>query len=314
MTQGSPLAARPIPEQASAIPSIDLAEIQDLRFARDDIQYGTIAAMSDILGRSPIAHRHDTFLQIHFVEKGTFELFNDTEHTQAQGPAIFVTPPAVPHAFAFSPDASGHVLTLNQHLVHRILERDRSLPGPEQLIPFCTELGDEAAGRINGRLSSLFELLNLELEESDRGSQSTCEGLVQAILAIVLRRQASNGNQDVAGFRGQLPLYRRFLGLVERHYRAQQPVAFFAEQMGLTEWHLFELVQTCGGTTPKSLQRARLLQEAKRQLAFSTASVKEVAAHLGFSDTAYFCRFFRKGLGTTPSLYRKQVQRSEADS
>lgn len=304
------LSAHPIPDQASAIPSIDLAEIQGRSFNNHDIQYGTITALSDILGRSPIAHRHDNYLQIHHVTKGSFELFNDTRRTEARGPAIFVTPAAVPHAFAFSLDAGGHVLTLSQHLVRRILERDRSLPGPEELAPFCIEFTSADQLAVHARLSTLYGLLELELEESTRGGQAACEGLVQSILALTLGIQPGDGGEPVSVPHQQLPLYRRFLGLVEQHYRDHRPVTFFAQLMGLTEWHLFELVHACGSTTPKSLLRDRLLQEAKRQLAFSTASVKEVAAHLGFSDTAYFCRFFKMKLGTTPSAYRKQMQQT----
>lgn len=308
------LSAHPIPDQASAIPSIDLAEIQVRTFTNHDIQYGTITALSDILGRNPIAHRHDNYLQIHHVMKGSFELFNDTRHTEARGPAIFVTPAAVPHAFAFSPDASGHVLTLGQHLVRRILERDNSLPGPEELTPFCIEFKSADQHSIHARLSTLYGLLDLDLGESRCGAQAACEGLVQSILALTLSMQPNEGGIMIHASRQQLPLYRRYLSLVERHYRDHRPVSFFAQQMGLTEWHLFELVHACGSTTPKSLLRDRLLQEAKRQLAYSTASVKEVAAHLGFNDAAYFCRFFKMKLGATPSAYRKQLQQAEPTS
>ena len=308
------LSASSIPDEASAIPSIDLAEIQVRSFNNHEIQYGTIAALSEILGRSPIAHRHDNYLQIHYVMKGSFELFNDTRHTEASGPAIFVTPAAVPHVFAFSLDASGHVLNLSQQLVRRILERDRSLPVPEELVPFCIELENADQHVVHARLSALYDLLDGELDESRRGGNAIFEGLVQSILALTLSLQPDHGGEAVSTSHQKLPLYRRFLGLVEQHYRDHRSVSFFAQRMGLTEWHLFELVHVCGKTTPKSLLRERLLQEAKRQLAFSTVSVKEVAAHLGFSDTAYFCRFFKMKLGTTPSSYRKQMQQANGAS
>lgn len=306
--------ARAIPKEASAIPSIDLAEIQVRSFSNHEIQYGTIAALSEILGRSPIPHRHDNYLQIHHVMKGSFELLNDTRRTEANGPAIFVTPAAVPHAFSFSLDAGGHVLTLSQHLVRRILERDRSLPGPEELVPFCIEIKNSDCLAVHATLSTLYGLLNRELDESRRWGTAVCEGLVQSILALTLGIQPGRGGGTISSSSQQLPLYRRFLGLVEQHYRDHRSVSFFAQHMGLTEWHLFELVQACGNTTPKSLLRERSLQEAKRQLAFSTASIKEVAAHLGFSDTAYFCRFFKMKIGTTPTSYRRQMQQAEADS
>ncbi len=53
------------------------------------------------------------------------------------------------------------------------------------------------------------------------------------------------------------------------------------------------------------LARARLL------LAQSSLSIKEVAACAGFKDAQYFCRFFHKKAGMTPSLWRA---RSEYDA
>jgi AraC family transcriptional regulator, 4-hydroxyphenylacetate 3-monooxygenase operon regulatory protein len=305
------LAAREIPDHPGAIPSIDLAEIHGRSIARDDIQYGTIEALSNILGRRPIAHRHDQFLQIHFVESGTFELVNDTIRSRASGPALFFTPAAVPHAFAFSPDAKGHVLTVRQGLVHEILAGDSSLPGPEELHPFCVELHEAVELPSSSNLSNLFAMLQFELGDSAPGAHTSCGGLTSAILATSLRLYTTIHHSNDCNHH-QLPLYRRFLGLIELHYRSHLSVSQFAAELGLTEWRMFEIVNNCGGTTPKSLLRNRLVQEARRQLAFSTASVKEVAGYLGFSDSAYFCRFFKRQIGTTPSQYRAQVQQQAA--
>jgi AraC-like DNA-binding protein len=35
-------------------------------------------------------------------------------------------------------------------------------------------------------------------------------------------------------------------------------------------------------------------------------SIKEVAFQSGFEEEQYFCRFFKKTMGKTPSSYRKQ--------
>ena len=47
--------------------------------------------------------------------------------------------------------------------------------------------------------------------------------------------------------------------------------------------------------------------EARRFLAFSRLSVNEIATAMGFEDAAYFCRFFKRGQGVTPSDYRASL-------
>jgi AraC family transcriptional activator of pobA len=59
------------------------------------------------------------------------------------------------------------------------------------------------------------------------------------------------------------------------------------------------------GMTPMTLINARLILEAKRELAHSGLSVKEIAHDLGFSDAGYFSRFFRNHTKLSPSGFRE---------
>ena len=46
------------------------------------------------------------------------------------------------------------------------------------------------------------------------------------------------------------------------------------------------------------------MQEARRLLIFTTASINEIGYQLGFNDPAYFSRFFTREAGMTPGRYR----------
>jgi len=54
---------------------------------------------------------------------------------------------------------------------------------------------------------------------------------------------------------------------------------------------------------------ARLLLEAERDLVYTFIGVKEIALSLGFSDAAYFSRFFSKQERCTPIQFREQAHR-----
>ena len=47
-----------------------------------------------------------------------------------------------------------------------------------------------------------------------------------------------------------------------------------------------------------------MITEAKRSLIFGDMSIEQIAYWLGFLDTAYFTRFFRKEVGQSPSQFR----------
>jgi AraC-like DNA-binding protein len=48
--------------------------------------------------------------------------------------------------------------------------------------------------------------------------------------------------------------------------------------------------------------------EAKRQLCYTSQSIKEIAYDLGFEDSAYFSRFFKKSTQVSPIDYRNAAE------
>jgi AraC family transcriptional regulator, transcriptional activator of pobA len=69
------------------------------------------------------------------------------------------------------------------------------------------------------------------------------------------------------------------------------------------------LNRLCGaltGSTAFEIVQQRLALEARRRLVYVTGSVATIAAELGFKDSAYFCRFFRKHTAESPTVFRRR--------
>ena len=64
--------------------------------------------------------------------------------------------------------------------------------------------------------------------------------------------------------------------------------------------------------SPRVLIQQRILHEAVTRLERSAISIKQLAFVLGFKDTAYFNRFFRRQLGMPPGRYRRDIGRRDA--
>lgn len=99
-------------------------------------------------------------------------------------------------------------------------------------------------------------------------------------------------------------LRRRFLGLVEQHFRETRSVADYAAWLHVSPAGLTKALARAGDPPPTAIIAGRVLLEAKRRLAFSGESVKEVAFFAGFDDPHYFSRFFAKHTGMSPVEYR----------
>ena len=70
--------------------------------------------------------------------------------------------------------------------------------------------------------------------------------------------------------------------------------------MNLSEKHLNRISKECLNKTTSALIAERITLEAKRLLIHSKYTVTEVASELGYDDTSYFSRFFKKNCGETP--------------
>jgi len=51
----------------------------------------------------------------------------------------------------------------------------------------------------------------------------------------------------------------------------------------------------------------RMLLEAKRNLVYTSMTISVVSYTTGFSDPAYFTRFFKRQTGMSPKEFRKRV-------
>lgn len=96
------------------------------------------------------------------------------------------------------------------------------------------------------------------------------------------------------------------LQLIEKHFREQKPVSFYAAHFGLTSKRANEILKDAFGFSINALSQQLLTLEAKRALYNGVHSIKEIAYQLGFSDQSYFSRFFRKHTGISPEKFRSQ--------
>lgn len=107
---------------------------------------------------------------------------------------------------------------------------------------------------------------------------------------------------------------QRFARLLDRPTDpVERTVGAYAAHLGVSVGHLNHAVKTATGRTPGRIIRQAQVVEAKRLLAGSDLTVRQVADRVGFGDPAYFCRFFRRETGSTPGEYRRDIHAKHHD-
>ncbi|ASW73921.1 AraC family transcriptional regulator [Chryseobacterium piperi] len=102
----------------------------------------------------------------------------------------------------------------------------------------------------------------------------------------------------------------KFHSLVDRHFKTQKSIGFYAEELCITPNYLGIVCRKNYKMSPLEFIKERTLLEAKRLLYSSDKSIKEIAFELGFQNFSYFSYFFRSRTKLTPKAYREMLKKS----
>lgn len=286
------------------IPNIKLGEVYDQRYMNSDVHYEALGKLQDFFGVNMPAHRHDGFFQIHFVTKGSIRVFLDDVKYVYKAPVCFLTPPSVAHSFITDPICEGHVLTVKQNIIWPFLQTELKVLN---IMPLCISK-DSLDVNYHDDLNQLEHYFrNIEQEfQSHKVSRVPALKSLVSLIFIQLVRLGDVIAPRMTKCSGDLNLFRSFNELIENHFLEHWPLSKYAKALALTETRLNDICRRVADISSKKLIFDRQMQEAKRLLIFSDASINSICYQLGFKDPAYFSRFFTRHTGVRPSDYRHQ--------
>jgi transcriptional regulator GlxA family with amidase domain len=90
------------------------------------------------------------------------------------------------------------------------------------------------------------------------------------------------------------------------NYSAAAPVAAMMHIAGLPERSFARRFSKATGMSPMEYVHRLRLEEAKQMLETGDEPVEAVAAEVGYQDTSFFGRLFRRRVGLTPAHYRRR--------
>jgi AraC family transcriptional activator of pobA len=243
-------------------------------------------------------HRHAAFFQLFIVAAGQGELLSGGGVTHFAAPCAVFVPPGARHGFRYTRDVEGHVVTARADRLSAVAAADRAIAEfAERLRVVRLDADGEAA-----RAAEAVERLVAERDGLAPGRAMMLEALMTT--AIVALARAAGGVDSQAAL-GAEPRIERLLSLIGTHYSEHRPLAFYAAQLGVSATHLNRIARAATGLSVQGLVARRLVEMAGRDLVFTPSPVQTIAYALGFTDPAYFNRFFRRMTGMTPGAYRE---------
>ncbi|WP_338930466.1 AraC family transcriptional regulator [Streptomyces netropsis] len=251
--------------------------------------------------RAGYPHRH-SFYEIVYVTAGSGAHVIDLVRRPLRPPHLCVLLPGQVHYWDRVSGLRGVLMLFTEDF---LLAR----PGDRQLLRVLGErswlhlppgpAGSDAAG-----LGALIRAMEREFAARADGCASVLEAYLHILLVHALRlpgaRRPDTATGRAAGVSREFGLLLTGTGGA-----AEWSVGAYAARLGVSVGYLNEAVKRTTGRTPGELVRAARTLEAKRLLTGSDLGVGQVARRMGFSDPAYFCRFFRRETGASPGEFRR---------
>jgi AraC-like DNA-binding protein len=161
---------------------------------------------------------------------------------------------------------------------------------------------------VSHELQMLIESIKAELDNEDSSMEEMLRIFLKLIIIKATRIWKKEHQVASDEARQEVEFMRSFSQLVEWHYKRYHTVAEYADLLHISPKALNKRLTRYTNSTPNDIIKERIILEAKRLLAHTQLSVKEIGYKLGYDDTSYFIRLFSKQAEVTPQAFRQQYQ------
>ena len=155
------------------------------------------------------------------------------------------------------------------------------------------------------QLAQLYPLIHFYAEQSD--GYQIANSLARAVVLIVYKVIHSTAIEST---REKNFIVERVKNYIEEHYAEDLSLAELNGLVHSNEFYLSHVFKKATGYSPKEYILRRRIGKAQCLLSYTSLSLTEISARVGYDDSNYFSRAFKKIIGMSPRLYRQKWRES----
>ena len=246
-------------------------------------------------------HVHPDHVQILWISEGGARFVIEGEPLVAGARSLVVQPAGALHEIRFEPGTEGRVITVAVSYVQTVARDDPRLVAVTRT-PGVYAVADDSP--CAGTVPLYFQQIMTETTWEAPGRRMAIRGCFVNILVALMRLSENRTQSEPSRQDRDFELVTRYRAAIERHFREQKSLAFYARSIGVSTQRLNLACRTRAGRTASEVLYDRILVEAKRCLLYTEMTVAEIGHSIGYDDPAYFNRFFSKRVGAPPGSFR----------
>ncbi|AZA84626.1 AraC family transcriptional regulator [Chryseobacterium lactis] len=282
-----------------AIPTYDLSSISEHRFHVKRMDLRTLDSEEILMDKGIHRDSHYIFT---CMESGHVKMMVDFNMIEAQQSTVFCVLPGQVHQGLLMKDVNGWFVAVKSDLIPEVVRSvfEESLEGIRPVT-----IDKDWVDKINNIAALLHAAYMDETLASKEGFLVT-QSLLHTFVGMFAVLYSRENNSQTTHESRSLQLTRAFRIKVRKEYKTMKSPSEYAEILNVSRGYLTEVVRAVTGKPAQYWIHQEILIEAKRLLAFTHLTVKEIAYELGYNDHTYFSRLFSKLEDESPTEFRNQ--------
>lgn len=152
-------------------------------------------------------------------------------------------------------------------------------------------------------VTQLLDNMENELTKREEGYKFLSVSLFMQLIAFLSRTYASKSDSD----RSSLYQLGETISFIEQNLERNISIKELLEVSHMSESTLSRAFKKITGTSPLDYHLTKKIEKASTLLLQSDNTITMIAYDMGFSDSNYFSRQFKKIKGVTPREFRKKI-------
>lgn len=250
-------------------------------------------------------HMQNQF-EVIWVQEGAGLHIIDQQQYQLHPKTMYCAVPGQQHQLILQPGSTGYIISfkasfLNPGSADHDMMHEAGFFQQCSVVPGITIDNEE-------REQEMLDIVTRLIKETDNYFLLRKEILNRYlnIFLIYLRRQFETMQPGGIQENNNTVLKNFFL-LLENNFKKKKAVADYAKELFITPSHLNYIIKRTSGRPASYHIRQRIIREAKRQVQYTSASMKEIAYYLGFENMAHFSKFFKSTCGMNFTDFRRSA-------
>ncbi|MBW1658490.1 helix-turn-helix domain-containing protein [Flavobacterium quisquiliarum] len=245
----------------------------------------------------------EDYYKIIYMEKNGSIIVDFVEYSFTENALLFFS---IGQHFQISKESRGSIIYFNTDF-YCIAFHDKELACDGLLFDNVFELPYlNLSTNLDILFLKLISSIKVEINKKDFWAEEMIKTYIKQIIISATRTLIkSNNDSQIVSYDKELA--RKFSQLVELHYRTNHNVSDYANMLNITPKNLNRKIVSEKQVAPSIIIKQRIILQAKRLLANTTLSIKEIADYLGYEDYSYFVRFFKSQTGLPPLSFRNAL-------